>query len=237
MTLNLPVSQPTATSAPLPMASLREQSNSTLLTAIRSGSDPGDVMRRATAVLANYFDPDLTGETRADALAEFVTALRDRPWWAVQRAFDDWSRTMRRRPSPADIAILVDRETKPIGDEIALRSKRNAAEDAKAAERPPPTEEAKLEATRLVAGFASARRMEALRAAPMATTFAEAEVMAASRDTGFRHVPTPEQLATARASSPINREIQERYRREQEAAAAREMNRAQDPRAQEGATP
>ena len=123
MTRNLPAATQTAPSAPSQMVSPRELSASTLQTVIHYASDQGDIMRRATAVLANYYDPDLTGETRAYALAEFAIALKDYPWWAVQRAFDTWSRTRTRRPSPGEIVILASQELEPFRREMAQRKR------------------------------------------------------------------------------------------------------------------
>jgi hypothetical protein len=101
-------------------------------------------------------------------------------------------------------------------------------------ERPPPTEAQKLAAARAVASFASERRMVAIRAAPMATTFDEAEAMVANRSPAFRVQPTPEALEAARAASPMVQEARQAARIRADAVAAREAmiaeERAQDAR-------
>jgi hypothetical protein len=110
-------------SAQSPMASLREKSSSTLRAAIRSPNDPGRTLRRVTAVLATYFDPDHDPAVKAAVREEFVRALAAYPDWAVQRAFDSWVKTAQRRPTPGDIVILVGREIKPLTDELLARKK------------------------------------------------------------------------------------------------------------------
>lgn len=111
----------------LPMASLREQSNSELTTAIRLPNDPGKTLIRVTSVLALYFDPDHDPKVKASIREEFVRALAAYPDWAVQRAFDTWTKTGQRRPTPSEIVILVERQIKPLTDELARRD-REAAE-------------------------------------------------------------------------------------------------------------
>ena len=87
--------------------SLREQSNSTLQAAIHSQHDAGETLERVNQVLAAYFDPHLDDpKTRAGVREEFVRALAGRPMWAIHRAFDAWSRTRVRRPSPGEIVTL-----------------------------------------------------------------------------------------------------------------------------------
>ena len=148
--------------------------------------------------------------------ASFVGALRDKPLWAVIRAFEAWSRTMTRRPSPAEIVILADRELKPIADELRRRDEAKRDEEAWKREeqrRVPTPEEAN--AITAAAGFTPAR-MDAIRKAPMALTFAEAE--ARQEDTSARHWsdaadpdgPEWRALRAARAANPIIREMQAR---------------------------
>jgi hypothetical protein len=202
------------------MASLREQSTSTLAAAIRGNTQDAkaaaEILRRANVCLANYYDPDLDPETKAGVRASFVGALRDKPLWAVIRAFEAWSRTMTRRPSPAEIVILADRELKPIADELRRRDEAKRDEEAWKREeqrRVPTPEEAN--AITAAAGFTPAR-MDAIRKAPMALTFAEAE--ARQEDTSARHWsdaadpdgPEWRALRAARAANPIIREMQAR---------------------------
>ena len=113
----------TRPSTPLPMASLREQSSSTLKAAIHSPHDQGATLKRVNAVLGLYFDPDNDPATKAAVREEFVRALSAYPDWAVQRAFDAWVKTGQRRPTPGEIVILVGREVKPMTDELARRER------------------------------------------------------------------------------------------------------------------
>lgn len=125
----------TAPSFKSPMASLREQSVSTIRTAILSPHDSGACLRRIVAVLGLYYDPDQTPEAKALTREEFVRALDGKPDWAVQRAFDTWTKTGTRRPSPGEILILIERELAPMGAELARREKfeREQAEAAREA--------------------------------------------------------------------------------------------------------
>ncbi len=91
--------------------------------AIHSPNDPGATLKRANTVLALYFDPDHDPKVKAAVRQEFVVALDHYPDWAVQRAFDKWVATSQRRPTPGDIAILAQREVKPIHEEISRRER------------------------------------------------------------------------------------------------------------------
>lgn len=106
-----------------PVVSLREQSASTIQAAILSPRDEGAVLTRTNAVLALYYDPDLEPETKAAIREEFVRALSTYPIWAVHKAFDNWTRTATRRPTPGEIVILVAREVQPLSDELTRRAK------------------------------------------------------------------------------------------------------------------
>ncbi len=148
-------------STPSPLASLREQSISTLKAAIRSPADPGRTLTRVTAVLATYFDPDHDPAVKAAVREEFVRALASYPDWAIQRAFDAWVKTGQRRPTPGEIVILVGRELKPMAEEIARRE-REERERAEAEATPSPEELAQRRAyaseTMQRLGFAKAAR-------------------------------------------------------------------------------
>jgi len=115
--------QPSTDSQP---SSLRERSHSIIRTAIHSPNDKGETLKRANQVLSLYFDPDPDPETRAAVRQAFAGALEAYPDWAVQRAFDQWVKTMTCRPSPGEIVILAERKTKPLTDERARRSKIDA---------------------------------------------------------------------------------------------------------------
>jgi hypothetical protein len=107
--------------------SLTEQSTSTIQAAIHSQRDEGEVLKRTNAVLALYYDPDLEPETKAAIREEFVRALSVYPIWAVHKAFDNWTRSGTRRPTPGEIVILVGREMQPLTDELNRRAKQEAA--------------------------------------------------------------------------------------------------------------
>jgi len=148
--------------------SLREQSVSTIREAIHSPSDDGETLRRANVCLALFYDPDTDMETRRDMRSAFVKALHHVPAWAMHKAFDDWERTMQRRPSPGEIVILAERALKPLTAEIKQRTPQP--------EEPPRVTPSPEEASQILAraGFTPAR-IAAVQAAPMATSFAEAE--------------------------------------------------------------
>lgn len=76
--------------------------------------------------MALYYDPDLEPETKAAIREEFVRALATYPVWAVHKAFDSWTRSATRRPTPGEIVILVSREMKPLTDEVNRRAKEAA---------------------------------------------------------------------------------------------------------------
>lgn len=83
-------------------------------------------MARTNAVLALYYDPDLEPETKAAIREEFVRALATYPVWAVHKAFDSWTRSATRRPTPGEIVILAAREMQPLVDEVSRRVKEAA---------------------------------------------------------------------------------------------------------------
>jgi hypothetical protein len=97
------------------------------------------VLARTNAVLALYYDPDLEPETRAAIREEFVRALATYPVWAVHKAFDNWTRTATRRPTPGEIVILVSREMQPLTEELHRRA-REAAEQREYKPEPTPEE-------------------------------------------------------------------------------------------------
>lgn len=153
--------------------SLREQSSSAIQTAIHSPHDEGKTLARVNVVLALYFDPDQDQQVKAAVRAEFVRALREFPYWAVQRAFDTWVKTGTRRPTPGEIVQLAQREIQPLIDELAYRERMQEAEKERN------RQSARIDASKAKsivesAGF-TPERIAALRASPMATTFEEAE--------------------------------------------------------------
>jgi len=107
----------------LPTTSLRELPALTLQAAIRSPSDQGQILRRTNSVLSLYYDPDLDPTTKAELRQEFVIALTAYPDWAIQRAFDQWVKDAKRRPSPGEIVSLAALQVKTITDELARRER------------------------------------------------------------------------------------------------------------------
>lgn len=120
----------TKPSTPLPMVSLREQSTSTIAAAIHSPPDNGETLRRVNACLAQFFEPDHDPQTKADVRQSFVRALAHLPVWAMHKAFDWWERSSTRRPSPAEIVILAERELKPLAEELGRRKADEARAEA-----------------------------------------------------------------------------------------------------------
>lgn len=143
--------------------SLRDAPLSTIHEAIRSPSDPGATLKRVNAVLGQYYDPDFDPETKALVREEFVRALLPYPVWAMHKAFDEWTRTMQRRPSPAEIVILIGRAIQPFTREIAEREKlaQRIEDEKRAAEISP----AELEQRRAFAASIVARAGYAMTSA------------------------------------------------------------------------
>ena len=183
--------------------SAQDQPLSTIRAAIHLPGDDGATLIRANTCLALYFDPDGDEETRLGVRVAFVTALRGIPEWAMHKAFDVWQRSGVRRPSPAEVVILAERQIAALNGEIKRRT-------------PPPPDlpratpdAATAEEIMNRAGFTPAR-MNAVRAAPMAGTFAQAETQA--RSTARPHWsetadPDGPEWAALRASRAKNRLI------------------------------
>ena len=64
------------------------------------------ISARVTVLLAHYYVPDLPAAAQVAVLEDWVEALRDFPWWAIKTACDEWLRTQRRKPVPADLVDL-----------------------------------------------------------------------------------------------------------------------------------
>lgn len=164
---------------------------------------------RVNAVLGLYFDPDNDLATKAAMREEYVRALATYPDWAVHQAFDAWVKTGQRRPSPGEIVILAERALKPITDELRRRdaAKREEEEWKREEQRRIPTRE-EASAIMADAGFTPAR-MQAIHAAPMAMTFAEAEARAEAppvrhwSETAPPDSPEWRTLRAARAENPL----------------------------------
>jgi hypothetical protein len=181
---------------------------------IRSPHDAGETLVRINQVLATFFDPNLNDDrTRAGVREEFVRALTGKPQWAVHRAFDDWVRTRTRRPSPAEIVILVNQHLEPISRELANRRKalELQQEDEQARRERRCTKE-QAAALMEAAGF-TPRRMAAVSSSPMAVSFAEAEEVVEEREEAPHWTETVEadderlkQLAESRSNNPLVKE-------------------------------
>jgi hypothetical protein len=191
-----------------PAVSLRDRSNADLTQAILSAGDEAYVLDRARVVLKLYYDPAMDDMDRADMLEEFRKALSHLPKWAVSKGFDEWARTMSRRPSPGEIGILAGRFLKSMTDELACRAKEASYPTA---ETPPRErsfdEKARTEVMLQKAGF-TPKRMQALHARPMARThdelFAErTDERLHWTETVAPDSPEMEQLRRARAANPL----------------------------------
>jgi hypothetical protein len=158
----------------LPTVSVKDQSTSLMTAAIRSLSDRGETLKRANSCLALYFDPDNDTATKVEMRQAFVRALDHLPEWAMHIAFDTWERTGTRRPSPAEIVILADRQLQPMRDELNRRKKAEdeaqAEADAKRAARVTPEVAARIMAE---AGL-TPDRIALVKRFPMARTVKEA---------------------------------------------------------------
>lgn len=197
----------TQRSTSLPMGSLKEQSTSTLQTAIRLPSQPEKTLQRANVCLAAYFEPDRDPAVKAGLLEAFVVALAPYPAWATAQAFDEWMATRKHRPSPADIAEIARAKTRRLREEIEDRNRleQRKAEGAQPIANVDPEAAAAIIAQ---AGF-TPQRIQAVRAAPMATTFAAAEDPIPTRVPHWTETVDPEspEMAALRAVRAANKLI------------------------------
>ena len=133
------------------------------------------LIERASVCLANFYDPDQDPKLRAAVRATFAKSLADLPKWAIDRGFAEWERTMTRRPTPADIRILAEREVEPFGKEAARRERldREHRQEAEDRDRQRVTPEA---AARIIAEAGmTPDRLMAIKRFPMASSADEAE--------------------------------------------------------------
>ena len=174
---------------------------------IRSPSNPGETLKRANVCLALYFDPDNDPETKAAMRESFVRALDHVPTWAMHRAFDAWEKTQQRRPSPGEIVILAERELKPMADEVARRKRDQDAREAERIQREASRVSGDAAAAILERAGFTPRRIEAVRAAPMARSLDEAVERAAPpphwSETAAPDDPKWSALRASRAASGI----------------------------------
>ena len=66
----------------------------------------GKLSARVTILLSHYFVPDLPVAAQTAVIEDWVAALAEFPWWAIEQACGEWLRTQRRKPTPADIVDI-----------------------------------------------------------------------------------------------------------------------------------
>lgn len=163
------------------------------------------ILQRANTIYNIGYVPDMSAEERLQVLDEYRRALRIYPLWVIEQAFDAAAREIPRRPTPGELSILADRAKRPIVDEIARRRKETDRQEAERAERAAARVSAE-DSTRMchAAGF-TPKRMEAVRAAPMASSFAEAEAKAFEPPRPhWTETASPEALAQLQAERDAN---------------------------------
>jgi hypothetical protein len=133
------------------------------------------IIDRTNTVMNIGFQANLSPSERIAVIDEYRKALRDFPYWAVDKAFDAAAREIPRKPSPAELFTLANRERKPITDEIARRKKeaKEREEDRLSRQGSRCKAEAAERLTR-EAGF-TAKRHEHIKSRPMANSWAEVE--------------------------------------------------------------
>lgn len=191
-----------------PAVSVREKSTADLTQAIHSPGDEAYVLDRTRICLKAFYEPDMSHEDRAAVMDEFARALRGYPRWAVSRGFDGWMKAGTRRPSPGDIVILAGRAIQEITDELKRRDRiaeQQAEDDA------PPRCSADMSARLMAQAGFTPKRLDAVRRAPMALTFSEADAIADTpskphwTETVAKDSPDMERLRKARAENPMIR--------------------------------
>lgn len=213
----LPSTQTTANSLAV---SVKARSTSDLTRAIHSQADDEFTLNRARICLKMFYDPDMSEEDRLEVIGRFAKALTAYPKWAVAKAFNDWERTGKRRPAPADIGELAAAAIKVLTDELAARRKAEEAQADDARELP---DRDAVKAIMEELGF-TPRRMEAVRAAPMAASVSEAESRSYQQRTPhWSEVAPPDspawdQLRAARAANPLMQAAREDAARHEDAA-------------------
>ncbi|QCP84342.1 hypothetical protein EYE35_01210 [Cereibacter sphaeroides] len=183
------------------VASPRAKSTPDLIRAIQTRGDRAYTLDRTRRCLALYYDAASDDVARAEIIERFAVALGNLPPWAVARGFDAWERTGKRRPTPADIVSLSEAALKEFTDELA---RRRAAAPPPEPERHPVDKDAAAEILAR-AGFTPAR-MEAIRRAPMASSWGEAE--APVPEPRRNREDDPDYMACVRAAREGNNLIQ-----------------------------
>jgi len=189
---------------------VKAKSTEALIQAIHSPGDEAYALERTRICLKLYYDPDMNDADRAMMIDSYGKALGSFPKWAVAQAFDEWERTGTRRPSPADLRILVGRKMQPMRDEVDNRAKQELERQESEHVR---TDDERASGLRSMerAGF-TPKRMDAIRKKRMASS--EAELYAEDRPDAPKHwsetvaADSPEMVALRRARSE-NQIIQE----------------------------
>lgn len=78
----------------------------------------GKITARVTVLLSHYFVPDLPVAAQRAVLTDWVDALADFPWWAIQKACAEWLKTERRKPTPADIVLRCEAAISKAGVDV-----------------------------------------------------------------------------------------------------------------------
>ncbi len=115
---NLPT---TTSSAASPPVSLSKVGTHQLQAWLAENVTPDQLLDRTKKSLALFFDPNTEAEDKAMQIEGFIKALSDFPFWAVNKAFDQWEREKQHRPSPASIRIVALREVERVAKEIKRR--------------------------------------------------------------------------------------------------------------------
>lgn len=144
---------------------------SDLLAAIHSPHDAAAVLDRLNSMLVPFYEPD-DADTRTRLRSEFMLAMSRLPTWACLVGMDEAARTCERRPTPAHVVNLAKAAMRPIQDELARRDR---IENQRLLDDTGPTWDERQRSLRLMEeiGF-TPRRLDAVRAAPMARTIEEA---------------------------------------------------------------
>lgn len=152
----------------------------------------------------------MDAQDRAEMLDLYARALNSYPRWAVSQAFDRWEKSATRRPSPGDLNVLASQAMKEITDELSRRKRIEAEREEP--ETPQRTDDERAEAARIMnrLGF-TPKRMDAVRANPMARNMDEAQAVHEANDPHWTetHRATPEameQLRKARIKSGMIKE-------------------------------
>ncbi len=77
-----------------------------------SPAPTNQISGRVTSLLAHYFVPDMPEELYFVVINDWIDALSEYPFWAIQESCGIWLRSENRRPTPSDIRISCSRAVK-----------------------------------------------------------------------------------------------------------------------------